>query len=677
MPDIAVLETRIVTVHDIYKFNIDKESNFLCFHCDNPVRFRQSRNGDNTNYSDHFYHPNNVKDTHIECDKSTLDRVRDNDSWHNTLSSFVKSKNREVVRKNNSVKHIVDGYDHITNTGIEFQNSPISVEDVQSRDAITHLNWIFNIEKQYTRAVHVGNIVVCEIPHENWEKAVKAVKNKIYLFTGRKEWIYLEDRESYRVEIDKKTRNVWIGKPCSFEHVYNETCLNSILTKDGLVHFQGITNELEKTFIMYARCKKSMVLLDDVHRLYVNNHQFKLGEIFAIKSVAGSGKTTTLLELSKIHTNKKILYLAFNKALITDIRDKINKQGIKNLYPCTFHALVREVYISIKKKDPNIIELRPQNIHNTMEWFKDKPFSIKKYYVNLYNKFCKDPYTKTPQEYSEKPLLHSLWNKTVLNQLITFDSLVKLCLINNWMKDYIDATYDMIMIDETQDFDSMMLNMLLNDTTVPKIFVGDPRQSIYQWRGCINGFDHLPPSTITIEFYSTFRIGDPACEIIRKKFDDCWMISKSPYTTVFTNDIDNYTYLFRSWRHLLKIAQTLKHIWICNYEEQVEKMRNLHKLLSTCGAKIQDQEFSDDLPKFLRSINKDALEQIICTIQENVTSKQEAKVKLYTIHAYKGLEDDNIRIANDNPGKNGSTDEGKNLYYVALTRGMKSIMEDT
>ena len=28
-------------------------------------------------------------------------------------------------------------------------------------------------------------------------------------------------------------------------------------------------------------------------------------------------------------------------------------------------------------------------------------------------------------------------------------------------------------IDETQDFDMIMLKMLLNDTTIPKIFVGD------------------------------------------------------------------------------------------------------------------------------------------------------------------------------------------------------------
>jgi superfamily I DNA/RNA helicase len=238
----------------------------------------------------------------------------------------------------------------------------------------------------------------------------------------------------------------------------------------------------------------------------------------------------------------------------------------------------------------------------------------------------------------------------------------------------------MIMIDETQDFDIMMLNMLLADTTIPKIFVGDPNQSIYQFRGCINGFNHLPPTALIVEFYSTFRIGDPACEIIRTKFKDCWMISKSNHNTLLTHDIETikdekYTYLCRSWRHLLSLAQTTKDIWICNYDEQCNKMRKLHTVLSTFGGNIDNEEFSDDLPLFLRSITIDELEKIISTIEENITSKSEAKVKFYTIHAYKGLEDDNVRIANDND-EIGCDEEGDNLYYVALTRGMKNIIED-
>ena len=85
-------------------------------------------------------------------------------------------------------------------------------------------------------------------------------------------------------------------------------------------------------------------------------------------------------------------------------------------------------------------------------------------------------------------------------------------------KDYIDNNFDMIMIDETQDFDLIMLNILINDTSIPKIFVGDPKQSIYQFRGCINAFNFLPTNSFIIEFYSTFRVGNPSCQIISNKY---------------------------------------------------------------------------------------------------------------------------------------------------------------
>jgi hypothetical protein len=287
----------------------------------------------------------------------------------------------------------------------------------------------------------------------------------------------LEDRESYHIEINNKRRNVWIGKPCLFQKIYDDTCLQNMLTEDGLLHFQSITKELEIVRVIYARCKKSMFLLDGIHRRYVNRHQFQANEIMAIKSVAGSGKTTTLIELAKIHSTKKILYLAFNKALITDITSK----KIPNLFPSTFHSLVRGAYVANTHKQPNILELRPHSIHTVIPWLRDKPFNVRKYYVELYTKFCRQPRYSTPQEFAaDKPLLKQLWSATLRDTCITFDSLIKLSHSNRWLQTYIDDTYDMIMIDETQDFDRMMLDMVLNDTTVPKIFVGDPKQSIYK-----------------------------------------------------------------------------------------------------------------------------------------------------------------------------------------------------
>ena len=46
---------------------------------------------------------------------------------------------------------------------------------------------------------------------------------------------------------------------------------------------------------------------------------------FKINAVAGSGKTTTLLEYAKKNSHLKILYLAYNKSLQVALQDKLKQ----------------------------------------------------------------------------------------------------------------------------------------------------------------------------------------------------------------------------------------------------------------------------------------------------------------------------------------------------------------
>jgi hypothetical protein len=333
-------------------------------------------------------------------------------------------------------------------------------------------------------------------------------------------------------------------------------------------------------------------------------------------------------------------------------------------------------YKTKKKTGPPIITLNPQTVQDVVPWLKGKAYQIRKTCVDKFIEFCQQPEQSDPSTYFEtindkpRPLVDGLWKKALSCQLVTFETLRKISLLEHWLQ-VVNDQYDMIMIDETQDFDMMMLSMLLNDTTIPKIFVGDPMQSIYQWRGCINGFDYMPNSALTIEFYSTFRIGDPACESIRNMFKNCWMISKSKNVTVLSDEMpdENYVYLFRTWKHLLTTAKTATNIWICNFDAKVAEIRKQHERVQKTH--FHDDKYEDDLPKFLKTLTKEELDDLLDTIYENIVAPSKAVIKMYTIHSYKGLESDNIRIKND-------LEEGDdNLRYVALTRGMKRIVEDT
>ena len=673
MPNFCILNDKIILVEDVYKFSIDKNSKFMCYTCNKPLHFRQSRNGDN-DYTEHFYHQNTVKNTHIDCDNATY--KKEMSVFHSTFSNFVKDACKEIVRKNEFKRHIVDGYDKVTNTGIEFQNSKISEEDISSRDKITELDWIFNVEKQYIKKITIGNKIICEIPHDNWEKAVKVVKNKVFLYTGYTEWILLKDRENYRVEIDALQRNVWIGELCSFQDILKNSCLSNIITDEGNAHFNTVDKHCLTSTIIYARCKKSMYLLDDIHRKYINEHIFTKNDIVAVKSVAGSGKTTTLLNLMKIHSDKRVLYTAFNKSLINEIKSKITTP---NVTPCTFDSLLYKLYVSINGNNPDITFLKPQFIGQIIPFLKDKPYTMKNYYCKHFNNFCND-YTFTDiRSYclnflgKKKPLLEQMWEKVKKGELTTFESIRKQSYINNWFRTFIDDNYDMVMIDETQDFDMIMLKMLLNDTTIPKIFVGDPHQSIYDFRGCINAFNHLPKTALVLEFYSTFRIGNPACENIRKSFNECWMVSKSTNETHFVDSFEKdekYVYLFRSWRILLQTAEKTKNIYIYGFDNKIIEMRKLHKKLKYTKTD-NDDPFEDDLPNFLKSISLHDLECLINNITNNIVSFEDSTVKFYTTHSYKGMENDNIRLAKDI-----GLVYDENIYYVSITRALKKILID-
>ena len=312
----AIFENRLIRAKDIYKYNIPMSGPFTCI-CGEKFIFRQNRNGDN-NYTEHFSHINNVKGTRKTCEY----KEKPMSEWHKKMLEVNKHNTRETKRKT----HFVDAYDASSNRGIEFQHSNISPEDIISREETTELNWIFDVTEQH--CCIWDEIAFCEIPSNNWEKAVPECKNNVILDTGKKEWILLKDKRSFLVEIEGTKRHVWIGEPITLDEVIEMTCLKNTLTDDGKEKLQ-YSDIMEIVPIIYARCKKSMNFLDPYIRQYALDIEYEKNMVYAIKAIAGSGKTTTLLQLAEKNNDKKILYLAFNKAIVEEIR----KKSPKNLFP--------------------------------------------------------------------------------------------------------------------------------------------------------------------------------------------------------------------------------------------------------------------------------------------------------------------------------------------------------
>ena len=91
---------------------------------------------------------------------------------------------------------------------------------------------------------------------------------------------------------------------------------------------------------------------------------------FKINAVAGSGKTTTLLEYAKKNSNLRILYLAYNKSLQIALNEKLKDYHLPNLHISTIHSLAYNKTEAYKYKltpelKTNILEkLIPNNATN-------------------------------------------------------------------------------------------------------------------------------------------------------------------------------------------------------------------------------------------------------------------------------------------------------------------------
>jgi len=112
-------------------------------------------------------------------------------------------------------------------------------------------------------------------------------------------------------------------------------------------------------------------------------------------------------------------------------------------------------------------------------------------------------------------------------------------------------------------------------------------------------------------------------------------------------------------------------VWIYGFDKKKDEIISLHKKLQTISNFETDNDSDDDLPKFLKSLSFGELDRLINSIESNSVDVEDAHVKMYTVHSFKGMEEEYIRIAHDV-----SMEQSENLYYVAITRGMLEIVID-
>jgi hypothetical protein len=150
--------------------------------------------------------------------------------------------------------------------------------------------------------------------------------------------------------------------------------------------------------------KKDIVYIQDTYKLCPPSIEQTTiidaviaGENVIVDSVAGSGKTTTILHIGKVSSDKKILVLTYNAKLKIETREKAISLGLTNMEIHSYHAFGVKYYDHKCHTDPGIIAvLKSDKVPKTSFRYDlillDEQQDMTNLYYELVKKIIRDIY---------------------------------------------------------------------------------------------------------------------------------------------------------------------------------------------------------------------------------------------------------------------------------------------
>tara|TARA_B100001094_G_scaffold263748_2_gene265481 strand:- start:12345 stop:14201 length:1857 start_codon:yes stop_codon:yes gene_type:complete len=439
-------------------------------------------------------------------------------------------------------------------------------------------------------------------------------------------------------------------------------------------------------------------------QLMISQFPFK-NAFYTIQAFAGTGKTTTLVEIAKNNKNKKILYLAFNSALAESATEKFKQLSHVDVF--TIHALA---LMNVGKYE--IDKMKAQVIMDYLDCEYRDSCVIKRILYRYLASSNKKPnmshvLSEIPHIIDGEFLLENVktvWNAMKFHKIpMCHDGYLKLFMQKNKQLEY-----DMIFVDEAQDINACMTCCIKQQNTCV-IFVGDQHQQIYGFRHVYNIFND---PEIVKNFYlkNCFRFGYELSFLTNLflkyfKHEKVNIIPADKETKIVSSfEInDKYTLICRSNKKVLlnamkesenfKIKLLGKQI---NFSKEKMKINELHNLNINDYSSYYKLECFGSLAEacvYFQSIGKQRWIQRIQIFQElgyenyieglialeTNYCNENPDIIISTLHQTKGLEFDNVKLCDDwnlidYRVQTVSSIETYNVLYVALTRAKQKLI---
>lgn len=228
--------------------------------------------------------------------------------------------------------------------------------------------------------------------------------------------------------------------------------------------------------------------------------------LLKVNSVAGSGKTSILVEISKMLNPKNGLYLAYNKAIATEAGTKFST----GTHCMTTHSLAYKNTVAAFGLRVGFFNYKD---------IKDRiPYETKIMVLELFNEFCLSEYSKFDEYVEAKKLevlnvhisifdiVRKYFVKMSQGEIaITHNAYLKLYHLLLHNKKIVHNEFDLLMLDEAGDLNPVTLEIFRLIPAKKKLLVGDENQNIYTFNNTINGFKSMRNEGIQLNMTQSFR----------------------------------------------------------------------------------------------------------------------------------------------------------------------------
>lgn len=398
--------------------------------------------------------------------------------------------------------------------------------------------------------------------------------------------------------------------------------------------------------------------------------------VSVINAFAGTGKTSTLLMLTEMYKKRKFLYLAYNKSIEIEAREKFdidNNVEVKTTHALAYYYVSKYTKINLK----NVSNLKVKEIADRY----NIDYNLASFVSNSFNGYCNSGALEVVALPKVKSIVKLLLNDIETGSVApTFDFILKkfhLLLADG----SISIKKDILLLDEGQDTNDVVIAIFHLIFAKNKIIVGDKHQQIYSFRGSKNALDKINGEKyyLTESFRFNKRIAKNANLLLSMfKGETIPLVSKKDdfeeFDSAFKNPNYSIGYISRNNTTLVKkililIKNNYEFITVRNPNEIFRLILDVGYICEDLNSKVSYQNKylkkignMDDLLSYIKS-SKDielgtaikiyekyglsSIENAYSVAKQYFNSGERQRIALTTAHSSKGLEWDIVVVEDD------------------------------